>query len=233
MRQRIPVTKPETYNDDEIDLFELIASLWAGKWIIVASCLATTLSALLFLASAKSRYEVASELNSNIYSVVALQHCDGRIDCAHGALLNEAVSLLGNGWEASRDGSSALLETTQPSTPESYQQDFIRVANMLKQRLHVEAQSEIELISEDLTDALSSTERVATNILNAKRVMHAIDAGHADVYFDVVSVTRTSPRAQLVLALSLILGSLMGSIIVLTRNAILSRRGDHNRTAPS
>lgn len=179
---------PKTYHQDEIDLFEVIAALWAGKWVIVASGLAATFSAFLFLLSVEPSYQVESKYNSSIYSVVDLQHCGGQLDCAYRAQLDEAVRLLEGSWRASSSG-SVLLETAQPLTPETYQHDFVRVANILMQRLYDEALAEIALINNDLSGALSGTELAATNMLNAQRIVQAVDDSQAEVYFDPVSVT--------------------------------------------
>lgn len=48
--------------DDELDLFELVASLWARKWLIVGVTLAFILGGLLYVFSVASVYEASAKL---------------------------------------------------------------------------------------------------------------------------------------------------------------------------
>lgn len=52
-----PAREPHYYNqspqDDEIDLRELFAALWKGKWIIIACTLVCTLFAIAYALLAK------------------------------------------------------------------------------------------------------------------------------------------------------------------------------------
>ena len=64
----------------------------------------------------------------------------------------------------------------------------------------------------------------ATNILNAKRIIQSIDSGQSVISFGSVSVVKSSPKVPLILALSVVLGGMVGVFFIFGRNAITKRK---------
>ena len=82
-----------------------------------------------------------------------------------------------------------------------------------------EAEAELESIKSISNSSLYGTERVATNMLNAKRVIRTVDSGKGVINFGPVSITTVSPKKPLVLALSVVLGGMLGVVFILVRSA--------------
>ena len=70
---------------------------------------------------------------------------------------------------------------------------------------------------------LTCWERIATNILNAKRIITALENGAHAITSANVSIKQVQ-KANLVLALSIVLGAFFGASAVLLRAAIANRR---------
>ena len=66
--------------------------------------------------------------------------------------------------------------------------------------LRKEAESELALIESLSNDSVLATEQVATNLLNAKRVIRSIDNGQSAITVGPVSVVKSSPKMPLILA---------------------------------
>lgn len=62
------------YHDDEIDLFELVATLWRHKWLIIAvTILATIIAALFAFITIKPSYRASATIAApNVYQVAGL-----------------------------------------------------------------------------------------------------------------------------------------------------------------
>ena len=59
--------------DDEIDLFELVEDLWAGKWLISAFVAVATLIGFGYLQVAQPKHDVSAPFRVNVYSVLSQQ----------------------------------------------------------------------------------------------------------------------------------------------------------------
>ena len=104
-------------------------------------------------------------------------------------------------------------------------QSQIEEANIaLTNEVYLEATNELALIQNELTDALLGTERVATNMLNAKRIIQFIDNGQSAITFGSVSVVKSSPKVSLILPFLVVLGGMVGVFFILVRNAIAKRK---------
>ena len=101
---------------------------------------------------------------------------------------------------------------------------FDKLNQTITNQIYNEALDEVTLIKTELNDALMSTERVATNILNAMRIIKAIDSGQKPISFGLVAIKKTWPKVPLVLALSILLGGMIGVVFVLFNNSIRKRK---------
>lgn len=208
--------------DDEIDLFEFFETLWDGKWLISAFVALATVIGFGYSQVAQPTYDVSVPYTSSIYSVSAQQICDGNIGCMESEAVKRFLSLLGNSWE--KKSSTLSFSTSAPLEQNQYDVQIQQANTALTNEVYIEATTELALIQTELTDALLGTERVATNMLNAKRIIQTIDSGQSVISFGSVSVVKSSPKVPLILALSVVLGGMVGVFFILVRNAITKRK---------
>ena len=205
--------------DDEIDLLEFFETLWDGKWLISAFVVLATLIGFGYSQVAQPKYDVSVPYSFNFYSVSAQQICGSNIDCMENETKKRLSSLLEGEWT-----SNISITTTAPSDLSEYQTQIEQANIKLTNEVYADATSELALIQTELTDALLGTERVATNMLNAKRLIQSIDNGQSAITFGSVSVVKSSPKVSLILALSVVLGGMVGVFFILVRNAIAKRK---------
>ena len=210
--------------DDEIDLFELFQTLWDGKWLISVIVTFTTLIGFGYLQVAQPKYDVAASYKVNIYSVNHQQMCEGKIGCMESQVIKRFISLLEGEWRKKKRGKDLLLSTTMPSDLSEYKAQTERANAALTNEIYKEATSEIALIKRELTGAMLNTERVATNMLNALKVVQSIESGQSAVTFDSFSVVKSSPKFSVTLPLSVVLGGGIGATYVIILNAIRKRK---------
>ena len=210
--------------DDEIDLFEFFETLWDGKWLISAFVALATLIGFGYSQVAQPKYDLSVPYTLSIYSVSAQQICDGNIGCMESLAVKRFLSLLGNSWSKEKKSSTLSFSTYAPLEQNQYDVQIQQANTALTNEVYLEATTEFALIQNELTDALLGTERVATNMLNAKRIIQTIDSGQSVISFGSVSVVKSSPKVPLILALSVVLGGMVGVFFILVRNAITKRK---------
>jgi capsular polysaccharide biosynthesis protein len=205
--------------DDEIDLFELFQTLWDGKWLISAFVAFATLIGFGYSQVAQPKYDVSVPHSFNVYSVSVQQICGSNIGCMEAETKKRLSTLLKGEWH-----SNISLTATAPLDLNEYQSQIEEANIALTNEVYLEATNELALIQNELTDALLGTERVATNMLNAKRIIQFIDNGQSAITFGSVSVVKSSPKVSLILPFSVVLGGMVGVFFILVRNAIAKRK---------
>ena len=168
---------------------------------------------------AQPKYDVSVPYTFNIYSVNAQQICDVNIDCMAATATKRLLSLLEGGWS-----SNFSFSTTAPLSLSEYQSQLERASVALTSEVYEEATTELAFIQTELTGALLSTEVVAKNMLHAMRVMQSIDNGQTAVSFGSVSVVKSSPKIPSIIALSVMLGGIIGVGFLIVRISITKRR---------
>ncbi|MBM6552354.1 Wzz/FepE/Etk N-terminal domain-containing protein [Marinomonas ostreistagni] len=208
--------------DDEIDLFELFQTLWEGKWLITAFVVLALVAGGSYAYLAQPKFNVSVPYAINIYPVSAQQICDSNVSCIEGEV-NKRLSALSEGkW--SLQNASVSISTTAPAAASVYAQELSEYQKVITSEVYREATVELNLIQNDLNEALLNTERVATNMLNAKRTLQMIDNGQQVVSFGSVNIAKTAPKVPLILALSIVLGGMVGVFYVLVRSMIRKRK---------
>ena len=205
--------------DDKIDIFEFFEMLWDGKLVIIASMALATVMGFAYSQVVQPKYDVSVPYTSNIYSVNAQQICDRNPSCMETAVRKRLLSLLEGGWS-----SNFSLSTTAPLGLSEYQSQLERASVALTNEVYEEATTELAFIQTQLTDALLSTEIVASNMLHAMRIIQSIDNGQTAVSFGSVSVVKSSPKIPLIIALSVMLGGMVGVGFLIVQIAITKRK---------
>ena len=204
--------------NDEIDLFVLFKTLWDGKWLISAFVVLTTLIGFVYTQVIKPSYNVSVPHTINIYSLNSYGSCSSRVKCLEDETKKHLLYFLKAGWNK-----KLSFLTTTPLDLTEYEAQIERANVALTNDVYFKAKTEISFIQTELTDALLSTETVARNFVNAKRIINSIDSGQKAITFGSVSIVKKS-KAQLILAVSIILGGLFGVLFVIFRDVLKKRK---------
>ena len=214
---------------DEIDLFELAEQLWRGKFIIVMTVvLALSVGgavSLLRTPQPGTDYTVAAEFTHTVYPVLAQQNCAGNMECLNSFSNQALAQFIESDWALA--GSSLNLITESPLEEAQYEAQLTAVGKALTEQTLADARAELSLINESLNPALLGTERIATSVLNATRVITALESGDSAITFKSIVIsppTTPASKTRIILAMSLILGAIGGAFIVLIRNGFQNRR---------
>ena len=126
-----------------------------------------------------------------------------------------------DGWAASDE--SVSLSTAIPSPLAAYETQLKESSQQTTAFIKAKALAEIQAIESISNASLLSTERVATNMLNAKRVIQSIDSGQTVISFGPVGIAKVATHSSRILALSIMLSGMVGCTIVLLRDTIRKR----------
>lgn len=202
------------HQNDEIDLFELISALWEGKLWIAACCLFTTTigSSYIFLAHPKYSVSVGYTINASLPA-------DKK-----GEVVSRVINMLPSGWVKVNKLDRLSLEMLSPEAIDTYDSKLKNTSKVVSQDILAQSQSDIEIILNELPATLQSTEAVAVQILDAKKTVRTLNSGSYAIDFGTITIAQIAPKKQLVLALSVLLGGMVGVIFVLIRLAVRNRR---------
>ena len=219
--------------DDEIDLFEFFETLWDGKWLISAFVALAILIGFGYSQVAQPRYDVSAPLRVNVYSAVGHQICElnsqiqndwTASDCLADGTLSYFLERLGSGWSLNAKSGAITYATSIPSSVNAYEDALSNALMSTNEALKGEAISELASIESLSNDNVLATERVATTMLNEKRVVLSIDSGQNAISFGSISIVKSSPKPRLIIALSAVLGGFLGCALVLIGGEISRRR---------
>ena len=201
-------------------LFETIRR---GKLLISAFVAISVMSGFVYSQLAQPKFEVSVSFAVKLYSVSAQQICEG-VECMQNEVSKQLMEDLDSNWNLTDQNSNLVLITEAPFNVKTYDDVFDELNQTITNQIYNEALDEVTLIKTELNDALMSTERVATNILNATRIIKAIDSGQKAISLGSVAIKKTSPKVPLILALSILLGGMIGVVFVLVKNTIRKRK---------
>lgn len=143
----------------------------------------SVLSGFLYSQLTQPKFEVSVSFAVKLYSVSAQQICDGNVGCIVGKTNKQLMENLDSNWNLTNKDSKLALSTEAPLNVKTYDDVFDKLNQTITNQIYNEALDEVTLIKTELNDALMSTERVATNILNATRIIKAIDSGKKAISF--------------------------------------------------
>lgn len=218
----------ENYNNDEIDLFDLFETLWGGKWLIGCIVVISTLLGFGYTKLSQPVYRASATYSVNVYSVAGQQICgvQDQRNCLSKQMEQVVSDHLIDGWAASDE--SVSLSTAIPSPLAAYETQLKESSQQTTAFIKAKALAEIQAIESISNASLLSTERVATNMLNAKRVIQSIDSGQTVISFGPVGIAKVASHSSRILALSIMLSGMVGCTIVLLRDTI--RKREINKT---
>ena len=210
--------------DDEINLFEFFERLWDGKWLIGAFLMLAASMGFFYSQVAQSKYDISVPYRVNVYSVFSQQMCEGRAShCFAERTVEVFLEGLGSDWSLNRKGKVISRTTTSPSPTNEYEAHFSKALISTNKALKIEALSELTTIESLSNDGVLATERVATNLLNAKRIIQSLDSGQNAISLGPISVVKSSPKSSLIIAFAAILGVIVGVFLIIVRDGLKKR----------
>ena len=243
--------------DDEIDLFELFAVLWDGKWFIgvfVAVALSIGGGVLLVkdeVYESKLTYEAAnlppfvdqaaalSDFRTMFYAKDTLDSWKSVNETSRILFKDLSNKTFIDGILVSKDegdmlailsskngGNFVLVRSNDLVLLNEFFLYAAHINHMLKSNYILRAKDELEMIEARFNDVGIMSDNVIQNLLATDRFIVTAEKGG-----DVLSIQRPtfpikiSPKASLILALSILLGGMAGVVSLLLRNAIRKRKG--------
>jgi len=210
--------------DDEIDLFVLFETLWRGKWLISVFVAISVLSGFVYSQLTPPKFEVSVSFVVKLYSFNAQQVCGRNIGCIVGETNKLLLENLDSNWKLTDQNSNLSLITEAPLDVKTYDDVFDELNQTITNQIYNEALNELIVIKTELDDSLMSTERVATNMLNASRIIKTIDSGQKAISFGSIAIKKISPEFLFILALSVVLGGIIGVLFVFVNKLIRKRK---------
>ena len=206
----------KAYQDDEIDLVELIVDIWKGKIIILLFVVCSLAAGFAYVKTAPQVYEVSSGLTVNLHSSDAFKFCNN-VACLDQNTLDSYAGLLQK-W--SIDARSSRVSRNVSSVPEdtsTYFTELESANNELTQGLLENSKENLKMASE-LSSDLRSTDTVADTVWNSKKIVSSIeDKNVKALSFSGFDVKKQSPKVTLIIVLSVLLGGMLGVFAVLLR----------------
>jgi uncharacterized protein involved in exopolysaccharide biosynthesis len=203
-----------TYQNDEIDLFELIETLWKEKVLIILFTVVAAMGGTGYAFLATPKYSVSVN-----YTVNSQMPANDANDVA-----NRLFAQLPAGWGKEKKSNTAVLTTLAPESVTQYANLFSQLERSISKEFLSEAESNVGIIINDLPETLQSTEAVALQMLQSKQTIRALSDGGESIAFSAPIISQTAPKKALILGLSVVLGGMVGVMFVLIRSAVRNRK---------
>ncbi|MDB2390777.1 Wzz/FepE/Etk N-terminal domain-containing protein [Alphaproteobacteria bacterium] len=124
-----------------------------------------------------------------------------------------------------KQGSYVLIKTNQLKLLNDFFNYAIYINDVLKSEYVVRAKDELNILETRFTDVSTSSDTIIQNVLSIDRFIVAANKGADILAFQRPTVPqKVSPKPSLILALSIVLGGMIGVFYILVRNAIRNRR---------
>ena len=207
----------------EIDLIEICQTIWDGKWFVGAFVAATTLIGHGYAQSSQDEHLVSVPFAINLYPSSIHHSCSGVGGCLDIQLGRELALLLEDHWEVKSN--KLLLTTTQPMAEDWYTAKLERASSLLKDKATYEARNDLEWIANETNDVLIGTETVSKIYVHAKRSLLIFDTDKGLLEFGSISIAKIRKKYQLTVALSVLLGLMIGVLYVLLASEMRKQKG--------
>lgn len=223
----------QSIQDDEIDLFELFATLWAGKRLIALSTAIFLLGGFAYTQLDTKVYQLEAKLQAPACPTSGAGYVGW--DCA-GAIFGSAVQRLSLVWDEDFDETVGLfssaypkitLQVTEPKPLQFYQELLDGVLEEVSTDLLVEASRVRNVLAQPVLDNIEQTEIASQLSLKSQMVGDWVRENGPSIGAFVILpdsfAAPVSPKRSLILALSLVLGGFVGAAVVLVRKVIRDR----------
>lgn len=205
------MNSPQPMYDHEIDLFELIQTIWNKKiWVIFATVISTGLGGL-YTVTTPTVYQI---------SVKVTFHHNSHPKTEFLQLIQQNSD---HQWVINPKNQTFIIETQNPAELDAYASDIVNATKQAQIELLQVYKDELSQIA-NLAPSLLGTEAVAKTVLRNQRFINGLktrDSYLATLSDPVQSVK--SPKVNLVLASAFILGGIVGVLMVIVRKAYENR----------
>ena len=243
--------------DDEIDLFELIQTLWNGKWLISAFVAIALLLGGGFLLLKDAVYEskliysvdsippfygankASTDFQNKFYSVTEFEEWKknnndislvfedfSATEVIDGFVLSknedEQLAIL---TSEKKGGSFVLVKSNQLPILDDFFEYVTHINGLLKDEYVVRAKEELKIIDARFKDLSSADSNIVNTVLSIDRYIVSAEKGAKVLAIQRPTMPKkVSPKVSLILALSVVLGGMVGVFFILVRNAITKRK---------
>jgi hypothetical protein len=207
--------------DNDLDFYELMKTIWHGRWIICASITVGSLVGIWHLQDRLLKYEISAPVDVQIYSPSAIALCGTTSKCRKEETLKMIPRPIIENWRMDGNFSSFQKTTTQLLTVGEYLSELQRINSLLTDEVYFEAELTPNMLSREsnlFTDSPGGAQHLYFELSR-----RSIDRGRRVLVFDNISVDRKTPRASSVVALSAITGASVGVFFTLI-NAMIGKR---------
>ena len=243
--------------DDEINLFELLQTLWDGKWLISAFVAIALLLGSGFLLLKDAVYEskliysvdtippfyevnkVSTDFQNKFYSVSVFEEWKknsgdtslvfddfSATEVVEGFVLskNEDDQLATLASEKIGD-TFVLVKSNQLPILDDFFEYATHINGLLKDEYVVRAKEELKIIDARFKDLGSADSSIVNAVLSIDRYIVTAERGAKVLAIQRPTMPKkVSPKSSLMLALSIVLGGMVGVFFILVRNAITKRK---------
>ena len=243
--------------DDEIDLFELLQTLWDGKWLISVFVATALLLGGGFLLSKDAVYEskliysidtippfygvskASTDFQNKFYSVSVFEEWKqnnsntplvfedfSATEVVDGFVLskNEDKQLATLASEK-KGGSFVHVKSNQLPMLDDFFEYATHINELLKDEYVVRAREELKIIDARFKDLGSADSNIVNTVLSIDRYIVTAEKGAKVLTIQHPTMPKkVSPKSSLILAMSLVLGGMVGVFFILFRNAITKRK---------
>ena len=226
--------------DDDIDLFDVLETLWAGKvWIVIAMLIMLSIAGLYLqqrvlqlaesVTGVTTQYRVTVPFSINIEPYWLHAECEsgnGALDQT--CLTEKLLTTVSSDW-TNRDNKLLELTTDSPQGEDTYAAYFSTIAESATKHAKATATADNAFINSDIPAALLGTENLAQTALNADRTLRHIATGVSAIDFspaiiEIIPAASPQPPTKKVFLAAAIAGILLGSFLVLVRAAYKKRQ---------
>lgn len=206
------VEVPRRDYDDEFDLLELLQALWANKFTLLIASVLPLLVSWGVLLTATPTFEVRAAV------FIKVEPLSG----------NDAVAMVmessGEGWLAVDDEAVLAFTTEAPKSLVEYQNSLEELNLKVRSFMLREAEVMAHVIDNEMDSNSRQTEVVATNQLQAKLLISALQGESMPLAFGPVSISESKRDFLAVSVAAALGGALVGMVFVLLRSAFRDRR---------
>lgn len=184
-------------------------TIWEGKaWVILATVISTGLGGL-YIAVTPTVYEI---------SISVMVHADANAKILQSIQQNSDLR-----WTINSKTKTLTVETKTPLEPKKYTTDIESASKRATAALLRSYEDELDQISK-LGPSLLGSETVAATVLRNQRFINSFKTrGEEIASFSSPVESVRSPKTKLVLALTVVLGGMIGILGVLVRSAYQNR----------
>jgi LPS O-antigen subunit length determinant protein (WzzB/FepE family) len=240
------VTEASPKYDDEIDLIESFLILWAGKWVIIACTVISLAIAGIYLALVEPKYESRIKIKQNIITpflestyLTPASAIDDFIDEFYSQdnfsswakesddKLLTSTRRFSSFGDIKNKQTELIINSGEPQIIDAHFRYLNFINRNLTKIYQVLSKEELFLLKEQAEEIGGYTDEIVELLLNTNRFLKQAEKGELVLNLrNPTKPVKISPKTELILALSFVLGFFVGCAYVLLVNILRKRKLD-------